>query len=233
MVTTPAGAPVAMVHANNCTSDIDSWVQMFEEVLTLFGTSVDKTALYTGLYNEAMKGEPDGGGLVSFNNLSGEPITGLEEGRPLFCRLPDKKMKLSNVMRTLLYATMATLRCGMDILTEQEHVQLDRLLGHGGLFKIPDVAQQIMASALQVPLSVMEAAGEGGPWGMALLGAYMIHHNEGESLGEFLDYRVFAGTEVYTLAPDEGQAKGFDQYMLRYKALLPVEALAGRQLKEI
>ncbi|MDR2112547.1 MAG: FGGY-family carbohydrate kinase, partial [Candidatus Accumulibacter sp.] len=186
IVATPAGAPVAMVHCNNCASDIDAWVGLFAEVLGAFGLKPDKTALYETLYRKSLEGEADGGGLLSYNYLAGEPITGFDEGRPLLVRMPDSRLTLDNFMRALLFSVMGTLKLGMDILTEKEHVRIDRMLGHGGLFKVKGVAQGIMSAALGLPVAVMETAGEGGAWGMAILAAYMRQREAGEPLDKYL-----------------------------------------------
>ena len=230
MVTTPEGKPVAMVHCNNCTSDLDAWVGLFRRFAGAIGADVSKPAVYDALYETALRGDPDCGGLVNFNYFAGEPVTGLDEGRPLFLREPGG-MSLENFMRAQLYSTMSALRMGMDILFDNEHVGLDRLMGHGGLFKTPVVGQRLMAGAMKAPVTVMETAGEGGPYGMALLAAYLGEKKEGESLGDFLDGRVFAGAKSSTLAPDPEDAAGFEKYMERYKACLPVERAAVEALK--
>ncbi len=225
MVTTPSGAPVAMVHCNNCTSDLDAWVGLFRQFAEQLGTPVSKPALYDLLYEQALAGMPDCGGLVSYNYFAGEPVTGLEEGRPLLVRGPGA-ISLPNFMRAQVYATVAALKLGMDILFQQEHVSLDKLLGHGGLFKTPVVGQRFLAAAMDVPVSVMETAGEGGPYGMALLAAYLMKKNSGESLEEFLNQRIFAGANSTTIAPDPEDVKGFREYIKRYSACLPVEQAA-------
>ncbi len=231
MVTTPGGKPVAMVHCNNCTSDIGSWVKIFNAALNLFDVSIPKPKLYDELYFQALKSDADAGGLVSYNYFSGEPITGLDEGRPMFVRMPDATFNLPNMMRSLLYSSIATLKIGMDILTEQEHIQLEQLLGHGGLFKTKVVGQQFMAAALDVPVSVMETAGEGGPWGMALLAAHMVEKAPGETLEDFLSKKVFGAAECETIEPNETDKKGFEAYMKRYVAGLAAEKAAVEALK--
>lgn len=231
MVTTPSGKPVAMVHCNSCTSDLDAWVGMFGEILGVFGTQVEKWELYDTLYFKALEGALDGGGMVSYNYYSGEPITGIEEGRPLFMRLPDSRLSLSTFMRVLLYSTVSTLKIGMDILFEREQVRLDKLLGHGGLFKTKGVGQRIMSSALNVPVAVMESAGEGGAWGIALLAAYMRCKEEGEGLDGFLGRRVFLGVREDCVEPDEGEREGFVRFMGRYGEGLGVEREAVRRLR--
>lgn len=231
MVTTPAGKPVAMVHCNNCTSDLDAWVKLFGQACALLGTAVDKTALYTALYRNALQGDADCGGMIAFNYYSGEPITGMEEGRPLFARMPDSRFTLANFIRCHLLSAMATLKIGMDILAE-EGVCLDRLLGHGGLFKIEGVAQRLMAGALGVPVAVMPSAGEGGAWGIALLAAYSQQKLQSQTLEDFLEQRVFADADSVCIQPDPQDADGFNLYMQRYKNALEVQRAAVQSLNE-
>lgn len=231
MVTTPTGKPVAMVHCNNFTSDINAWVDMFAEVFNLFGTEANKEELFTKLFQKAMEADPDVGGLVSCNYYSGEPITGFEEGRPLFVRMPDSNLNIANFMKTQIYSALATLKIGMDILTEQEKVVIDNILGHGGFFKTEGVSQQLMADALTVPVSVMKTAGEGGPWGMALLAAYSVNKKDGQTLEEYLNEEVFAKEEVKTLPPSKEGMEIFANYMKRYEAMLQVERSAVDSLK--
>jgi sugar (pentulose or hexulose) kinase len=227
MVTTPAGRPVAMVHCNNCTSDIDAWVRLFGETAALLGAKTDKSALYETLYGQALDGESDCGGLLTYNYVSGEPITGFDEGRPLLLRSPDARFTFANLSRSLLFSSMATLKIGMDILTENENVRIDRLLGHGGLFKAKGVAQRLMASALGTPVSVMETAGEGGAWGIAVLAAYTASKSaKDETLDEYLESKVFANMECVEAAPDPKDAEGFAAYLERYKNGLAAERAA-------
>ena len=226
MVTTPGGLPVAMVHCNNCTSDIDAWVRLFHQTLTLCGSKIKKSALYDALYLAALEGEPDCGGIVSFNYYSGEPISGVENGRPLLVRGPESRLDAPNFMRSLLFAAMATLRMGMDILTKEEGRTIRGLLGHGGLFKTPGAAQRLMAAALDIPITVMESAGEGGAWGIALLAAF-TRDSSGESLESFLAKHVFAANSGVTLQPDAADVRGFDAFMRRWSAALPLASLAG------
>lgn len=228
MVTTPDGAPVAMVHCNNCTGDLDAWVKLMGETLEAFGVKQTKTQLYQTLYTQALSAQPNAGGMVSYNYYSGEPVTELVEGRPLFMRLPDAAFTLPNFMRNLLYSAMASLKLGMDILTK-EQVQLDQLLGHGGLFKTKNVAQSLMASALNVPVTVMETAGEGGAWGIALLAAYLVHNQN--PLPQFLALEVFAGATCQTTRPKQEDVQGFAQYMQQYAAGLPVQQAAVQNFK--
>ena len=237
-VTTPSGKPVAMVHCNNCTSDLDAWVNLIGEAMMQMGerkgagqgSALDKTGLYYTLYNAALRGDPDCGGLVSVNYLSGEPTTGFYEGRPLFVRTPDSRFTLENFMRSLLLSSMATLKIGMNILTEDEGVTVAKLLGHGGLFKTAVVGQKLMAGALNVPIAVMESAGEGGAWGIALLAAYAVYKESGETLEAFLDNKIFADTAISTINPDPVDVKGFEGYLERYRSVLEAERAAVEKL---
>jgi sugar (pentulose or hexulose) kinase len=231
MVTTPSGSPVVMVHCNTCTSDLDAWVRVFGEMAGASGAKLTKPELYDLLYYKALEGDTDCGGLVNFNYYSGEPITGFEEGRPLFVRKPDAKLTLANFMRAQLYSCMATLKIGMDILFDNENVALDRLLGHGGLFKTKGVGQKLMAGALNVPVAVMETAGEGGPWGMALLAAYMVNKTDGETLEDYLENRVFIDADVDCVQPDPEDQIGFEAFLANYKSCLAVEEAAVESLK--
>ena len=226
MVTTPDGLPVAMVHCNNCTSDINAWVQLFEEFTQLMGFDVDKNALFTKLFQVALKGDPDCGGLLSYNYFSGEGVTDLDEGRPLFVRTPNARLSLANFMRTHLLSALATLKIGMDILTQTEQVRIDKLYGHGGFFKTPEVGQRMLSAAVGTPVSVMETAGEGGPYGMALLAAYMLWRDENESLPDYLDNKVFANAKSSTLTASNEDISGFSAFLDRYKKALLLERLA-------
>ena len=230
MVTTPDGAPVAMVHCNNCTSDINAWVNLFSEFAAMMGVKVGKGELFTGLFRKALEGDPDCGGLMSFNYFSGEGVTDLDEGRPVFARVPDAKFTLANFMRTHLLSALATLKIGMDILTDAEQVRIDKLYGHGGFFKTPEVGQRMLSAAVNTPVSVMETAGEGGPYGMALLGAYMLWKDEGESLPDFLDNKVFAGAKSVTLMAEPADVEGFAAFLARYRRALPLERTATEVL---
>jgi sugar (pentulose or hexulose) kinase len=230
MVTTPAGKPVAMVHCNSCTSDLDAWVSLFREAAELFTPDVKKKELYDLLYYRALEGDADGGGLLSYNYYSGEPVTGLEQGRPLFTRAPGSRLTLANFMRALLYSTMAALKTGMDILLKQERVCLDRILGHGGLFKTEGVAQRFMAAALGVPVGVMASAGEGGAWGIALLAASMIEGG-GMTLEDFFAQKVFALSPGTWISPGAEDARGFEAFMARYTEGLAIEKAAVKHLK--
>ncbi len=229
MVTTPDGAPVAMVHCNNCTSDINAWVGLFGEFASLIGADVDRGTLFTLLFNKALEGDADCGGLLSFNYLSGEGVTDLDAGRPLFLRTPDARMTLANFMRTHLLSALATLKLGLDILTKEEDVQVDRLYGHGGFFKTPGVGQRLLSAAVGAPVSVMETAGEGGPYGMALLAAYMLARSsagESRSLADWLDGTAFSDAVSTTLTASAEDAAGFARFLDAYRRALPVERTA-------
>lgn len=231
MVTTPTGKPVAMVHSNNCTSDLNAWVGLFEEFTSALGVEMSETRLYELLYNKALTGDADGGGLLAYNYFSGEHITHLEEGRPLFVRRPESRFTLSNFMRVHLFSALGALKIGLDILFEQEQVKIDQVLGHGGFFKTKEVGQKIMAAAIQVPVSVMESAGEGGAWGIALLASYMLNKGTNESLEAYLTNRVFAELNSTTWAPDPKDVEGFRVFMDRYRKGLIIERAAVSALK--
>ena len=232
LVTTPAGDLVGMVHCNNCTSDLNAWVGLFREFMESMGMEVDMNRLFGVLYNKALEGDKDCGGLLAYNYFSGEHITGFEEGRPLFVRRPDDKFNLANFMRTHLYTSLGALKTGLDILFRDEQVKLDVLLGHGGLFKTKGVGQKIMAAAAGVPVEVMETAGEGGAWGAALLAAYRVWKAEGESLDAYLEKKVFGGQHGTVMEPDAEDVKGFDEFMVRYHAGLPIERSAVETMPE-
>lgn len=233
MVTTPTGKPVAMVHSNNCTSDLNAWIGLFREFAGALGAKVSQQALFEMMYNMALSedADPDGGGLMAYNYLSGEHITHMDEGRPLFVRTPESRFTLPNFMRTHLFASLGALKIGLDILFKQESVQLDRLLAHGGFFKTAAVGQRIMAAATGVPVSVMHTASEGGAWGIALLAAYMVGREAGESLEAFLADKVFAGEDGVTIAPDGRDVEGFARFMQRYTMGLDVERAAIASVK--
>ncbi|MBE6729925.1 MAG: ATPase [Ruminococcaceae bacterium] len=216
VVTTPAGSPVAMVHCNNCCGELDAFVKLFGEFAALAGTEMDKSKLYGLLYKNALNGDEDCGGITAYNYLSGEHITGIEKGSPMYFRTHDSKMNLANFMKAELYSAMATLKIGMEILMDKEQAKADKFLGHGGLFKVQGVAQQILSNALNTKVSVMETASEGGAWGMALLAAYMLK-KEGESLGEWLEKCVFSNMSVQVTEPEENGVCGFNEYIKRYK----------------
>ena len=226
MVTTPTGKPVAMVHSNNCTSDLNAWVELFQEFTQVLGVEVSQSRLFEMLYQKALTGDADGGGLLAYNYFSGEHITHLEEGRPLFVRTPESRFTLSNFMRVHLFSALGALKIGLDILFEQEQVKIDQILGHGGFFKTKEVGQKIMAAAMNVPVSVMETAGEGGAWGIALLASYMLHKAKNEPLEAYLSNKVFAGENGTTIAPDPRDVDGFTTFMERYKKGLVIERAA-------
>lgn len=227
VVTTPDGAPVAMVHCNNCCSELDAWVKIFGEFAELSGNPIPKPKLYDMLYFNALKGDPDCGGTVAYNFLSGEPVAGAESGRPMYFRTPDGKFNLANMFRAEIYSTMAALKLGMDILFEKEKVAAEKFTGHGGLFKSEGVAQQLLADGLNSAVSVMKTAGEGGAWGMALLAAYSASKS-GKTLPEFLDSEVFADMQCTTLQPEEKGKAGFAKFMENYKHGLAAEYAAAK-----
>ena len=231
MVTTPSGSPVAMAHANNCTSDLNAWVNIFKEYSEAMGMKVDMNTLFGTLYNKALEGDADCGGLLSYGYYSGENIIPIDEGRPVFIRTPNSKFNLANFMRTHLYAALGALKIGMDILVKEEHIQIDKILGHGGLFKTPGVGQRIMAAAMQAPVSVMETAGEGGAWGIALLAAYEVEKAEGETLEDYLDNEVFAGNEGSKMEPVPEDVDGFEKFIEQFKQGLSVEQEAIAKIK--
>ena len=227
MVTTPAGLPVAMVHCNNCTSDINAWVRLFAEFAEAIGAPQDRGTLFTLLFRKALEGDADCGGLLNYNYFSGEGVTDLDEGRPVFARTPDASFTLANFMRAQLLSALATLKIGLDILTGAEQVQIDKLYGHGGFFKTPGVGQRMLSAAVGAPVSVMETAGEGGPYGMALLAGYMLWKEPGETLEDYLDNKVFAGASSSTLLADERDIAGFNAFLERYRRAFPVERAAA------
>ena len=226
MVTTPDGKLVAMVHCNNCTSDLNGWVGLFKEYEELMGVPIDMNKIYQRLFDAADKGDADCGGLVSFNYISGEPVTGFADGRPLFVRSAGDSFTLANFMRSVLYATVGVLKIGNDVLLKEEKVKVDRITGHGGLFKVKGVGQRVLAAALNSPISVMETAGEGGAWGIAILASYLVNNPGGASLPDFLDKMVFAGNTGSQIAPDPVDVEGFNRYISSYKAALPIEQAA-------
>ena len=225
MVTTPSGKPVAMVHCNNCTNDMNAWVNVIKQAIELFGGSVDTGELYTKLYQKSMEGAADCGGVCTVNYMAGEGVTHLDSGRPFVIRTPDSDFSLANFLRSQLYSTMATLKIGMDILSK-EGVEIVSLTGHGGLFKTPVVGQRYMAAACKAPVTVMETAGEGGPYGMALLAAYRILKS-GETLEAFLSEKIFANARSSTIAPAAEDVEGFDKYIEKFSAALDAERVAA------
>lgn len=231
MVTTPIGKPVAMVHSNNCTSDLNAWVEFLLEFAHKLGAHVSEPELFEILYKQGLMGDADAGGLLAYNYLSGEHITHFEEGRPLFVRTPDSIFTLANFMRVHLFSALGALKIGMDILFDQEKARIDQILGHGGFFKTKEVGQKMMAAAMNVPVSVMETAGEGGAWGIALLASYLIQKEEDETLEAFLSKKVFAGQEGSTIAPNPEDVAGFAMFMARYQKGLIIERAAVEGLK--
>ena len=231
MVTTPDGSLVAMVHCNNCTSDINAWVKLFKEYQELLGVPVDMNEIYGKLYNNALKGDADCGGVLAYNYISGEPVTGLQEGRPLVVRSPNDKFNLANFIRSNLYATVAVLKLGNDILFKEEKVKVDRITGHGGFFKTKGVGQRVLAAALNSPISVMETAGEGGAWGIALLAGYVVNNKENLNLADYLEKVVFGGNTGEEIAPTPEEVEGFNKYIEVYKAGLAIEQAAVNNKK--
>lgn len=230
LVTTPDGALVGMVHCNNCTSDLNAWVNLFDEFSESIGAKVDKNKLFSVLYNKALEGDADCGGLISYNYFSGEPVTGFDEGAPLFVRKADDKFNLANFMRAHLYSSLAALKAGLDLLFKEEDVKVDEMFGHGGLFKTKGVGQRIAAAAMNTSVSVMETAGEGGAWGIALLAAYMIGKKEEQSLQQYLNEQIFAGQTGSSMAPDPKDVEGFNKFMERYMKGLAIEHAAVNAL---
>ncbi|MBR6252216.1 MAG: FGGY-family carbohydrate kinase [Bacteroidales bacterium] len=226
MVTTPDGSLVAMVHCNNCTSDLNAWVNLFKESLELMGQKVDMDELYGRLYNNALTGDADCGGLLAYNYISGEPVTGLAEGRPMFVRSANDKFNLANFMRVHLYGSIGVLKIGNDILLKEEKIKIDRITGHGGLFRTKGVGQRVLAAALNSPISVMETAGEGGAWGIALLASFVVNNDKKQNLADWLDQKVFAGNTGTEIAPTPADVEGFNRYIEAYKAGLAIEKAA-------
>jgi sugar (pentulose or hexulose) kinase len=230
-VTTPDGKLVAMVHSNNCTSNYDAWIGLFDQAIKALGMEVDKPKLYDTLLGMALQGDPDCGGLLSYGYISGEHITHFEEGRPLFARSSSSNFNLANFMRVNLFTSLGALKIGMNILLEKESVKVEKILGHGGFFKTKEVGQKIMAAAMNVPVSIMETAGEGGAWGIALLASYMVNRTDNEPLGDFLNRKVFAGKQGETVDPDPADVEGFNQFIQRYTEGLAIERAAVDHLK--
>lgn len=226
LVTTPSGSLVGMVHANNCSSDINAWMKLFEEFSEALGYKVNKDKLFEVLFNKALEGDKDCGGLLSYGYYSGENITGMREGRPLLVRSPESNFNLANFMRVHLFSALGTLKIGMDILLHEENIGIDKILGHGGLFKTKGVGQKIMAAAMNTPVSVMETAGEGGAWGIALLASFTANKEENESLEEYLDKKVFGDNVGVEVEADEKDVEGFEAFMDRYKQGLAIEQAA-------
>lgn len=228
MVTTPSGLPVAMVHCNNCTSDINAWVNLFKEFSSLMGYSVDRQELFTKLFELSQSADGDCGNLMSYNYYSGEGVTSLDSGRPLFVRFADSRFTLANFMKCHLFSALATLKIGLDILTKEENVKIDSLFAHGGFFKTPEVGQKILSAAVGAPVSVTKTAGEGGPYGMALLASYMLWRGDGESLEDYLESKVFADAETVTLTASDMERDEFEKFTERYKADFKAEIVAAK-----
>src|SRR5574344_264309 len=226
MVTTPCGSPVAMVHCNNCTSDLNAWINLFKEYQQLLGVPVDMNEVFGKLYNHALEGDADCGGLIAYNYISGEPVTGLAEGRPMFVRSANDKFNLANFMRANLYASVGVLKIGNDILFKKENIKVDKITGHGGLFKTKGVGQRILAAAINSPISVMETAGEGGAWGIALLASYLVNNTNGSTLADWLESNVFAGNTGVEIAPTAEDVAGFNKWIENYKRGLAIEQAA-------
>ncbi|MGI1810967.1 xylulokinase [Priestia sp. TGN 0903] len=232
LVTTPNGSPVAMVHANNCSSDLNAWLGLFREFSEAMGQKVESDKLFQVMLNKALEADPDAGGLLSYGYFSGENITGLESGRPLFVRSAKSNFNLANFMRTHLFTAFGALKIGMDLLVKEENVKIHSILAHGGLFKTPVVGQKMMAAAINTPVSVMDTAGEGGAWGMAILSSYMLNKSENESLEDFLDDKVFKEVTAQEIYPDELDVKGFEAFIKRYKKGLVIEKAAAEHHSE-
>ena len=230
MVTTPSGHLVAMAHSNNCTSDLNAWVNVFKEFAEAMGMEVDMNKLFGTLYNKALEGDPDCGGLLSYCYFSGEHMTGFEEGRPLFVRSPESKFNLANFMRVHLFTALGALKNGLDILLKEEKVPVDKIYGHGGFFTVPVAGQKIMAAAMDTPVTVMDTASEGGAWGIAVLAQYLAVNKDNESLADYLSNKVFVGQSGTTLEPDAEDVKGFDDFLVRYNKGLAVERAAVENL---
>ena len=226
MVTTPSGEAVAMVHCNNCTSDLNSWIGIFKEFADVFGLNVSMNDIYGNLYRKALTEDVDCGGVVSFNFFGGEPVVGVNEGRPMVVRKPDAKFSLANFMRSNLYGALGVLKIGNDILLKEEKVTIKSITGHGGFFKTKGVGQSVLAAALNAPITVMATAGEGGAWGMAVLANFLLRDDKSQSLQDYLDKKVFAGQESSTMDPDPEMVKGYDKWIADYKLALKGEAAA-------
>ena len=226
MVTTPDGNLVAMVHCNNCTSEINAWIGFLKQYNEALGLEVSTDTLYEKMFEAALGADADCGGLMAYNYVSGEPVAGLNDGRPLFLRSAGDKFTLANFFRAQIYGSVAVLKIGNDVLFKNENVKVDRITGHGGLFKTTVAGQKFLAAALDSPISVMETAGEGGAWGIALLAAYLVDNKASLPLDEYLDKLVFAGNKGVEVAPSKEDVEGFNRYIETYKACLPVEQAA-------
>ena len=222
MVTTPDGSLVAMVHANNCTSDINAWVNILKESMEAYGVEVDTGKLYTTLFNKALEGDADCGGLLTYGFISGENIMECPTGRPMYIRSENARFNLANFMRSHIYSAFGALKVGMDLLQKEEKIAIDTLYGHGGIFKTPGVAQRFLAAAMNTPISVMATAGEGGPWGMAVLAAYLTE-SANMKLEDFLEKEVFKGSDIDTIAPEDNEVAGFETYIESFKSVIGAE----------
>ena len=229
LVTTPDGKLVGMAHSNNCSSDLDAWIGLFGQAAKTMGAEFSTPVLYDKLLELALTGDADCGGLLSYGYLSGEHMTGFSEGRPLFARSQDSNFTLANVIRTHLFSALCALRTGLNILMEEEGVEVDEIRGHGGFFKTAEVGQRIMAAATNAPVSILETAGEGGAWGIALLASYMVRKKEGETLPEFLK-PIFAGSMGAAVKPDPKDVAGFNEFFERYHKGLAIERAAVESL---
>ena len=230
LVTTPSGSLVAMVHCNNCTSDLNAWAGIFREFADAIGAKIDGNTLYGSILNGALTADADCGGIMTYGYFSGEHVTGFEEGRPLMVRMPDAKFTLGNFARAIVFSALGAIKIGMNILNA-EGVKVDRMTGHGGLYKTKDVGQKLTAAAFNAPVSVMETAGEGGAWGIALLAEYMIRRAGDETLEHYLGEKVFTGMKSIVLDPDPKDVAGFEKFMERYVAALPAERAAVETMK--
>lgn len=230
IVTTPDGKPVAMAHSNNGSSDLDAWMSLFGQVGRALGADVDVNKLYSSILPLADSAEPDAGGLLAINYVSGEHVTGFTEGRPLFARTPESKLTLENFMRAIYFSSLCAMRTGMNILTEKEGVVIDEIRGHGGFFKGGDTGQRMMAAALNVPVSIPEMAGEGGAWGMAVLAAYSLLGDKKPSLPDYLDAHIAASIGAPT-SPSPSDVEGFGEFFRRHKMGLAIEREAVRTLR--
>lgn len=226
MVTTPSGSLVGMVHTNNCTSEINAWMKLFREFADATGLEIATDKMFEILFNKALEGDNECGGMLSYGYYSGENITKMAEGRPLFVRSPESHFNLANFMRLHLFTAFGAMKIGMDILQKEEKVEIDRIVGHGGIFKTPVVGQRVLAAVMDAPVTVMETAGEGGAWGIALLAAYLVNKQEGEALDTYLADTVFKNDKGSTIAPVAEDVKGFDVYVERYREGLPMEQAA-------
>lgn len=231
MVATPAGYPCAMSHANNGTSDLNAWVSLFGEFAQLMGIPADPGSLFEKLYTNSLQGDPDCGGLLAYGYYSGENITMLNEGRPVFLRTPESRFNLANFMKAHLYTSLGAVKMGLDILMKEEKVEVERITGHGGFFKTRGVGQRYLAAAVHAPVTVMDTASEGGAWGIALLALYLVERAQGETLEAFLEKRIFSGMSGMTITPEAEEIEGFEKFMEHYRTGLAVEKAAIASMK--